>query len=201
MVSYWFTADLHLDHSNIIRYCERPQYHVGDYYMSREKKIRWVSESIKLDRLKEMNEMLVENHNSVVKPSDIVFDLGDLFFGLKALEKWVPKLNGRRYLILGNHDDVYRKKLWKSGQFEVVDYFYKLKLNKFKFLLSHRPFARWESNSHTFHLHGHCHGTYKPDYGKILDVGIDAQGEYRPWHLDEVLQYMTTRALYRPPNE
>lgn len=201
MSEYWFTSDLHLDHPNIIRYCKRPQYHAGDYYVNREKKTRWVSEAIKIERVREMNEMIIENHNAVVKEKDFVFDLGDLCLSWGKISSLVSRLSGKRYLILGNHDDDYRKKLFDLQVFEQVEYFYKLRLQKFKFLLSHRPFARWESNSRTFHLHGHCHGTYKPDYGKILDVGIDSQGEYRPWHLDEVLQHMTTRSRYRPPNE
>lgn len=54
-VTIWFTSDLHLNHSKIIEYCNRP-----------------------FSNIEEMNEMLINNWNSVVKPKDIVFCLGDI---------------------------------------------------------------------------------------------------------------------------
>ena len=81
----WFTSDLHFHHTNILKYCNRP----------------WAT-------VEEMN-----NWNSVVKPGDDVYCLGDFCFGgVEKLESILcarkedgsKLLNGRIHLILGNHD-------------------------------------------------------------------------------------------------
>ena len=50
MSKYFFTSDMHFNHTNIIKYCRRPFKTVG-----------------------EMNEKLINNWNSIVKYDDIVF--------------------------------------------------------------------------------------------------------------------------------
>ena len=79
----FFTADTHWGHRNIIRYCQRPFADVD-----------------------EMNEALITNWNSTIGKDDIVFHLGDFAMGGSA--EWcrlLERLNGRIYLILGNHED------------------------------------------------------------------------------------------------
>jgi calcineurin-like phosphoesterase family protein len=49
-----------------------------------------------------MEDMLIKQHNEVVKPEDTVLFLGD--FSWDNPQNWVDKLNGKKYLILGNHD-------------------------------------------------------------------------------------------------
>ncbi|MCB0512609.1 MAG: metallophosphoesterase, partial [Bacteroidetes bacterium] len=91
---YWFTSDTHFFHENIIKYCNRP-------FSSAE----------------EMNEVLIDNWNSVVKPGDIVYHLGDVTMGQKSHGQFSSlwtRLNGRKRLVVGNHDDV---KYLASGAF------------------------------------------------------------------------------------
>ena len=54
----WFTSDTHFFHNNIIDYCKRP-------FVNAE----------------EMNEYIIKQWNSVVKPQDEVYHLGDFAFG------------------------------------------------------------------------------------------------------------------------
>jgi calcineurin-like phosphoesterase family protein len=78
----YFTSDTHFYHSNIIGFCKRPFKNVED-----------------------MNETLIGNWNRVVSQDDIVFHLGD--FCLGGSHEWTKilnRLNGKIYLILGNHD-------------------------------------------------------------------------------------------------
>ena len=56
-MKYWFTADYHLGHANIIKYCNRP-----------------------FKSLEHMNSEIIRRHNSRVKPNDTVFFLGDFCF-------------------------------------------------------------------------------------------------------------------------
>ena len=78
----YFTSDTHFNHANIIRYCQRPFKDVTD-----------------------MNEAMIANWNRTVGDDDIVFHLGDFCLGGAA--EWtqiLDRLNGKIYLILGNHD-------------------------------------------------------------------------------------------------
>lgn len=78
----FFTSDTHFNHANIIDFCKRP-----------------------FGSVEEMNEALIANWNRVVSKDDIIFHLGDFCFG--GSEVWnsiLDRLNGKIYLILGNHD-------------------------------------------------------------------------------------------------
>ena len=78
----WFTSDLHLGHSNIIRYCDRPFVDV-----------------------KTMNQGLVDRWNDVVADDDIVWVLGDVAMGhITESLALIDRLKGRKHLVSGNHD-------------------------------------------------------------------------------------------------
>jgi calcineurin-like phosphoesterase family protein len=59
----YFTADPHFHHANIIKYCGRP-----------------------FKDIKEHDEMLIVNWNSVVMPDDVIYIVGD--FGLVIWKKF-----------------------------------------------------------------------------------------------------------------
>lgn len=112
----FFTSDTHFGHSNIIKYCQRP-----------------------FNSAEHMDEVLISNWNEVVSPQDIVFHLGDFCFGSdKEWIKILQRLNGTKYLILGNHD---LKKIANSNQ--IKDYFADINMqmrvvvDKQKMLLNH----------------------------------------------------------------
>lgn len=94
-MAVYCTADLHFWHANIIRYCNRP-------YATVE----------------EMNEALIENWNETVGPEDSCYVLGDFAFAIRAVETITPRLNGKKYLVPGNHDwcHSYHKKSRKSPE-------------------------------------------------------------------------------------
>jgi calcineurin-like phosphoesterase family protein len=56
--------------------------------------------------LEDMNLSLIENHNSVISEEDTVIILGDFIMGPKidSIPDILPKLQGNKHLILGNHD-------------------------------------------------------------------------------------------------
>lgn len=83
MSRIFLISDTHYNHSNVIRYCDRP---FKDVY--------------------EMNKGIINSWNSVVRNDDICYHLGDFGFGNKEqISEWVRALNGRIRLILGNHDN------------------------------------------------------------------------------------------------
>ena len=87
----WLISDTHFGHANILKFTD------NDGNLIR---------GARFSSVEEMNETMVENWNKTVKPGDIVYHLGDVFFGPKEdflkLWKWLP---GSKRLVLGNHDD------------------------------------------------------------------------------------------------
>lgn len=155
----WFTADLHFDHKNIIKYCNRP-----------------------FNSVIEMNETLISNWNGRVHKDDLVYILGD--FSFKHPDKYLEKLNGTKILIFGNHDDTKVRK--HKGLFKAVYDILKIKYNKKTIMLCHYAMRVWaKSHFGSYHLYGHSHGTLPP-FGKSLDVGVDCN-EYKPISIDEVV--------------
>lgn len=71
--------------------------------------------AMRIDGHENHDEWLIENWNSVVKPDDVVLHLGD--FAFKQIQEVQPLLNGRKILILGNHD---RKGIQTYKDFEYV---------------------------------------------------------------------------------
>ena len=77
----YFTSDPHYWHANVIKLCNRP-----------------------FASVEEMNDAMIKNWNSVVKPEDTVYCLGDFSLALRPAEIYTKILNGTKYLVPGNHD-------------------------------------------------------------------------------------------------
>ena len=54
----------------------------------------------------DLDEYIIERWNSVVRPEDVVYHLGDVgkFSSEEDAEQIIKRLNGDKYLIMGNHD-------------------------------------------------------------------------------------------------
>jgi calcineurin-like phosphoesterase family protein len=134
----WLISDTHFQHSNMLKWgCSRAK--------------RFSSSD-------EWDELIVENWNAQVKPGDIVYHLGDVFFGDKdKFRKLWARLPGRKRLIAGNHDDI----KWLARQ----ELFQKILISRvFKdrgVCLSHIPLHP----DHSWGLrnvHGHIHDNPSP---------------------------------------
>lgn len=156
----WFTADSHIGHNSIIRLCNRP-----------------------FSSVEEMNETMIERWNSVVKPQDEIFHLGDFAFRQPkgSLEAIFSRLNGTKHLIIGNHDYSETKALPWATQ----SYYHEFKLNHILYVLMHYPIESWNGkNRNSVHLHGHTHGGIPPNRQR-LDVGADCW-DYSPVALEQI---------------
>lgn len=105
------------------------------------------------DNTEEMDEALVANWNSVVTPEDTIYHLGDVVLKEPNL-KIMERLNGRKKLILGNHDvfDVH----------EYLKYFEDIKGSHQLdgFLLTHFPIHPESLFKKKGNFHGHIHDGY-----------------------------------------
>ena len=175
----YFTSDTHFGHAAILKYSRRP-----------------------FATLQEHDEGLVERWNAVVRPGDTVYHLGDFTLSNSKLivEQLLSRLNGQKFLILGNHDrDPVRK---ASGWVKVVPY-HELSIpmttkqtipgspGKQKICLFHYRMVVWNKAHYgSWALHGHSHGTLPVNYNaRTFDIGVDCWN-YTPVSLAQVAERM-----------
>lgn len=177
----YFTSDLHLGHTNIIKHCNRP-----------------------FNSVDEMNEVIIKNINNMLKPNDELYILGDLYFGIRQTEnvfEYAKKIKCNHiHLIKGNHDNSYKDLVKLNDEykvFETISTYKELKYEKRLFVLCHYPFMdnAWNKARHgSIDIHGHIHSNN--DYNKRqkengifrYDVGVDANNYY-PVLIDDILKF------------
>ena len=176
----YITSDPHFGHKNIIKY--NPKYR-------------------QFSSIDEMDSSMMSSWNSLVKPEDLVYILGDFAFHKpgKATEV-AMQLNGRKILITGNHD--YDMKLVKYKPFiecfEEITNYKEIKFNGHKICMMHYPICEWHNCHHgSIMLHGHLHG--KPSglsKYRVRDVGFDATGNIVSLLDDIVADALTGKIKY-----
>jgi len=148
------------------------------------------------DTLEQMSDAVVAGHNKLVKPNDIVFNLGDIIFGDKTkLPEFLAKLSCKNiYFLMGNHDDWMNKESWAKELFiKVWSFGAEVSINGKLFVLNHYPLKVWrDNNKGSIHLFGHTHSSLPDDpHARSLDVGVDgcaySHQKFSPWSFDEVL--------------
>jgi calcineurin-like phosphoesterase family protein len=127
-------------------------YFTSDTHYGHEKIIDFESYFRPFDSIEEHDETLVDRHNSVVRPRDVVWYVGDVAWKRQAYNDVMPRLNGTKKLVLGNHDtfpsEVYLK--YFSKVYGAVKYK--------NCMVTHIPIhpnnigKRWLGN-----IHGHTH--------------------------------------------
>lgn len=115
-----------------------------------------------------MNEHMLQQWNRKVRKNDEVVILGDLSWG-KAEEtnELLEQLNGRLYLIQGNHDRFLKNKDYNAGRFVWIKPYEELQDNKRKVILCHYPIMCYNGqyrvdengNPKVYMLYGHVHDT------------------------------------------
>ncbi len=131
----WITSDSHLNHFNIIRYCNRP-YHTLD----------------------EMNSAIIRNWNSCISDEDIVLFLGDFCFARSAQAKadtirWTSCLKGHKLIVKGNHDF---KQVHYTDCGWHAEWYQEFVFHRFSF--RHRPDDLWkDAINYDFIFYGHVH--------------------------------------------
>lgn len=160
----FFTSDTHFNHDRCIKYDNRP-----------------------FATIEDMNETIIENWNNVVKKGDHIYHLGDVAFGRPfECRNILDRLNGKIYLVKGNHEKTSLDKL-NIDRFEWVKDYYQLKINNIFMVLCHYPFANWNRSHYgSVNLHGHNHGTYT-DIHNQLDVGTNCHN-YTPISYRQVME-------------
>lgn len=170
----YYIADTHFGHENALTFDERP-------YTS----------------IEQSDVQMTENWNSVVTDDDTVYILGDFAMkkiGREAYISYMEALNGKKVLVLGNHDinSFSKEEKRKAKLIEVCHYKEVKETDGSIVICSHYPILFYRSNyqHYIYHFCGHVHTsredkllmkyiselvatreTSKNSYGKILNVG------------------------------
>lgn len=138
-----------------------------------------------------MDEILIQNWNSVVNRGDSVYHLGD--FAFDNVEYYRKRLNGNIILIKGNHDRLSNAKYLKI--FGGVCSIHEVKIVKPHIILCHYPFAEWNGSCKgTWHLYGHTHGNRLEPKNLSFEVGVDCW-DYFPASYDQVKEKMERKII------
>ena len=181
MSDIWVTSDSHFGHSKHFLYEPRG-----------------------FKNIEEHDEAIIQNWNSLVKPDDIVYHLGDVMLnddehGLKCLKR----LNGHIHLIRGNHCTNARllkyAECWNVES--VGDWATVIKSGKQSIYLSHYPTITSNYDvdkplkARVINVCGHSH-TKDPfadwDKGLIFHCELDTNN-CKPWNLEDILKAIRKR--------
>lgn len=169
-MSYFISSDYHFGHKNIVKFCP---------------------DSRPFSSVEEMNEAIIERHNSIVSPEDTTYMLGDIAFcsGSDAA-KYLNRMNGKKILIVGNHDKSNLKQPSFRAAFEEIHDYLSIRVDGIKVCMMHYPVAVWDERHYgAIMVHGHLHSKPSGVVGRIMDVGVDTNNCY-PYNLDDVVQKM-----------
>lgn len=188
----WFWSDQHFGHKNVIGFCDRP-FH-DEFYMK---------------------EKLIQYHNRLVKPEDLVIWVGDTFFyhSPDEMKETLARFNGRKILVRGNHDQ--KPRAMMNAGFELCVEEMTMVIGGERVLISHYPYRMKPSTMRYVKLKKRIHKALglRPIYiekyhtrrpvdrgsflihghthdkekvrGRMIHVGVDAW-DYRPVNIQKI---------------
>lgn len=167
----FFTSDQHFGHFNIIRLCSRP-----------------------FGTVEEMNEVLLSRWNAKVKEDDTVYILGDLFFRAAKVEPILKELNGRKHLIVGNHDHTWLGSVKPADYFASIQTIKEVDIDGRAVTLCHYPMLSYPQARRGYMVYGHIHNNVRDDYwpliarrSRMLNAGVDVNN-FEPVAFEEMVE-------------
>lgn len=157
-------SDTHFFHGNIIKYENRP-----------------------FKDIESMNEEIIKRWNSVVTNNDVVYHLGDVSFsGADNTRRIISRLNGKKFLVMGNHDKCRPPKWWRDIGFDeasrwpiILDDFY---------VLQHEPPQYLNPAMPYFYFYGHVHSSemYRTITKQTACMCVE-RWDYKPILIEDVI--------------
>ena len=194
-INHWITSDLHLNHDRDFLYGKRG-----------------------FSNIKEHNEYIISEINRLVKPTDILFSLGDFCLNTKEdeLNTFLDTIQCQNiYLIWGNHPNPLKKIYYRevTNQYGPDIDVYPFKYKNVTFMgyqceviiqgkyvvLNHFPLEVWENmKDGSYMLCGHSHyslpRTRKDSVdGLTLDCGWE--GHNSIYNFNEIVEIMKTKNI------
>lgn len=191
-MTIYISSDLHFSHVNLLKYCpnrrsgrELPELGTVEYS----------------NMVTNMNELIISNWNSIVSPEDETFLLGDIAMGkITEAPSLIRRLNGKKYLIKGNHDKTLVKLIKNNPEYsdlfvwirDVFEGTFIIDGKKVPIFMSHYPHLAWpwmdaKSGTPVIHFFGHLHGSPHGIQGRCKDIGADTNNLY-PYLLETAIK-------------
>lgn len=160
----YFMSDLHYHHENIIKLSGRENF----------------------DSIDDMDSFIISELKRVIRPGDVVFDLGDMYWkkDIRVLKKIRESISCEEvHKIIGNHDYIFENKN-ACELFTTVSENLDIQIRKegviYRVNLCHYPKVSWYQKFRgALHLHGHCHGgidSFNSESNDLrVDVGFDGE--------------------------
>lgn len=179
----FFTSDTHFGDERALRLSSRP-----------------------FQDVEEMDNELIRRWNETVPEDGIVFHLGDFGFGTyQRGHEILRKLNGRKYLILGNHD---QQTICRGHvlMFEEVSQQMNVNVDGQRIFLNHYPLLCFPDETRTvWQLFGHVHSGPLSKNGYDLqrlqyllprqyDVGVD-NNDFRPVPYEQLSEIIKNQTI------
>lgn len=166
----FFTADLHLYHNNMIEYASRP-----------------------FKDLNAMHSHITKAFNSILTVDSDLYIVGDVTllsseFGGR-IKKALAAINGRKHLVIGNHD-TWKVRNYLEAGITTVHSAGSFKHEGIRFFMMHDPaeYLCVENGTNVL-LCGHIHTLFKHLFPekRIINVGVDVW-EYKPVSIEQIMQ-------------
>lgn len=162
MPSVYMIADLHLGHENVAK---------------------WRG----FQSIEEHDQLIIDNWNKTVNPTDTVWILGDCVLGGVDNVDKLGLLNGRKKIVMGNHDTQPSERYLQHV--ERLYGAYSLK----NYMLTHIPIHPLEFPRFAGNIHGHLHAT-KMDDLRYFCVSCE-QVNYTPMLFHDIIDIFKQRRL------
>lgn len=131
----FFISDTHFGHANMLKFTNYDGSSLRPF-----------------DSIEDLDELMIQNWNEMVKPKDKIYHLGDVDYRCENRDQIMSRLNGEKVLIKGNHD---RYRLcWYMKYFKDIRGTCHIDGN---YLLSHFPIHPESKGRFVRNLHGHIH--------------------------------------------
>lgn len=163
MEKIWFTSDLHFGHRRILNFVPN---RIKEFNLNLEEE----------NVIETHDNLLIEKWNNTISKHDIVYILGDVsFVSSDDTKKILEKLNGKKHLIIGNHDSPCSglgNYFVSTSQIKEVTFkkiHYSFLDEDLHCILCHYPLIAWNRRMHgSVMLHGHTHGS-------ICDINLNSE--------------------------
>jgi len=191
----YFTADLHFNHRNIIRLCNR-NFALTDDEVSDE------STKPSNESVQKMNAELICRLNESVDYQDRLYLLGDIgyFKNRNDLAFWLSQIHCKNVGVLyGNHDNESLLDDWCTyAGWNQLSPIHEETILGHHVVMSHYPMSSWNHMFRgSYNLHGHTHGKHTPG-GRQYDVGVD-NNNWNPVPMQGVVDMLEVEEI--PLNE
>lgn len=145
------------------------RYYIADLHFGHEK-LNYDCDFRGFSDATEMDEYMIAKWNGKVRSNDEVVILGDFCISPKpdVAAGLLERLNGRKYLVRGNHDRFLDGRKFDRSLFGWIEDYTELNDNKRKIILSHYPIMCYngqyrcnsDGESKVYMLYGHVHNTF-----------------------------------------